>query len=98
MNSTFIIAAGIVIFLIGIYAVAWGNITTGLDKCNGFTGPLIQLLHNERGQCAYRDEAIGIGIVAMIIGLIFIIVGANPKQKENIIIDYALQIITIVKL
>jgi hypothetical protein len=83
MNATFIVIAGIVIFLIGISVAAWGNSTTG--KCNGFTGSLTQLLHNERGQCAYRGEAIGIGIVFLIMVIVVIIVGANSKEKEHTI-------------
>jgi hypothetical protein len=67
--------------IIGISTAAWGNSTTG--KCNSFTGSLTQLLHNERGQCAQRGEAIGIGIVFLIIGIMLIIVGANSKEKEQ---------------
>jgi hypothetical protein len=81
VSSTYIIAAGITIFLIGIYAVAWGNSTAG--ECNNFTGPLTQLIHNERGQCAYRGESIGIGIVFLVIGIVLIIFGANPKEKQQ---------------
>ncbi|MFL6322396.1 MAG: hypothetical protein ACJ71K_03930 [Nitrososphaeraceae archaeon] len=85
MNATFIVVAGIVIFLIGISAAVWGNITAGADKCSSFNGSLTQLLHNERGQCAYRGEAIGIGIVLLIMGIVVIIVGANSKEKEHTI-------------
>ena len=82
MNSTCVIAAGIVIFLIGLSTAAWGN-STADNKCDSFSGSLIKLLHDERGQCAYRGEAIGIGIVLLIIGLGLIIGGANLKEKEQ---------------